>query len=89
MTSISGTGFGGLPTFGNREIKGTFRLRDGETNMLAGLIRDDERQTLNGIPGLRPASIAWPTDVAATLATSEASANIDFLARIGSSPSYR
>ena len=52
VTSISGTGFGGLPTFGNREIITTIRLRDGETNMLAGLIRDDERQSLNGIPGL-------------------------------------
>src|SRR5258706_15614039 len=28
------------------------RLRDGETNMLAGLIRDDERQSLEGVPGL-------------------------------------
>jgi general secretion pathway protein D len=27
-------------------------LKDGETNMLAGLIRDDERQVLSGIPGL-------------------------------------
>jgi general secretion pathway protein D len=52
VTSISGTGFGGLPTFGNREINTTIRLRDGETNMLAGLIRDDERDTLSGIPGL-------------------------------------
>ena len=52
VTSISGTGFGGLPTFGNREIKTVIRLRDGETNMLAGLIRDDERQSLAGIPGL-------------------------------------
>ena len=52
VTSISGTGFGGLPTFGNREIKTMIRLRDGETNMLAGLIRDDERETLAGIPGL-------------------------------------
>ena len=52
VTSISGTGFGGLPTLGNREITGTFRLRDGETNMIAGLIRDDERRTLDGIPGL-------------------------------------
>jgi len=52
ITSISGTGFGGLPTFGNREIKTTIRLRDGETNMLAGLIRDDERDSLDGIPGL-------------------------------------
>ena len=52
VTSISGTGFGGLPTFGNREITTVIRLRDGETNMLAGLIRDDERHSLDGIPGL-------------------------------------
>ena len=45
-------GFGGLPTFGNREITTTIRLKDGETNMLAGLIRDDERTTLSGVPGL-------------------------------------
>ncbi len=52
VTSISGTGFGGLPTFGNREIKNQIRLRDGETSLLAGLIRDDERRQLDGIPGL-------------------------------------
>jgi general secretion pathway protein D len=52
VTSISGTGFGGLPTFGNRLIKTTIRLKDGETNMLAGLIRDDERKAREGIPGL-------------------------------------
>jgi general secretion pathway protein D len=52
VTSISGVGFGGLPTFGNRLVKTTIRLRDGETNMLAGLIRDDERKSLKGIPGL-------------------------------------
>ncbi len=52
LSSISGTGFGGLPTFGNREITTTIRLKDGETNMLAGLIRDDERTVLSGIPGL-------------------------------------
>lgn len=52
VTSISGVGFGGLPTFGNRTVKTTIRLRDGETNMLAGLIRDDERKTHRGIPGL-------------------------------------
>ena len=52
VTSISGSGFGGLPTFGNREISTVIRLRDGETNMLAGLIRDDERKALDGVPGL-------------------------------------
>jgi general secretion pathway protein D len=52
VQSISGTGFNDLPTFGNREINTVIRLRDGETNMLAGLIRDDERRVLEGIPGL-------------------------------------
>lgn len=52
LTSLAGTGFGGLPTFGNREITTTIRLKDGETSMLAGLIRDDERTELAGTPGL-------------------------------------
>jgi general secretion pathway protein D len=52
VSSISGTGFGGLPTFGTRSINTVLRLRDGETNVLAGLIRDDERVVLEGIPGL-------------------------------------
>jgi general secretion pathway protein D len=52
VQSVSGVGFGGLPTFGNREINTVIRLRDGETNMLAGLIRDDERRVVDGIPGL-------------------------------------
>ena len=52
VSNISGTGFGDLPTFGNREINTVIRLQDGETNLLAGLIRDNERQVLEGIPGL-------------------------------------
>ncbi len=52
VSSISGTGFGDLPTFGSRLINTVIRLKDGETNMLAGLIRDNERTVLNGIPGL-------------------------------------
>jgi general secretion pathway protein D len=52
VSSISGSGFGGLPTFGNRYISTVIRLRDGETNLLAGLIRDDERRVLSGIAGL-------------------------------------
>jgi general secretion pathway protein D len=52
VSSVSGTGFGGLPTFGNRTITTTIRLKDGETNMLAGLIRDDERTAGSGVPGL-------------------------------------
>lgn len=52
ISNISGTGYGGLPTFGTRTVSTTIRLRDGETNMLGGLIRDDERTTLEGVPGL-------------------------------------
>jgi general secretion pathway protein D len=52
VSSLSGTGFNGLPTFGNRSISTTIRLRDGETNMLAGLIRDDERRSMSGLSGL-------------------------------------
>jgi len=52
VSSVIGTGFGGLPTFGSRQITTEIRLHDGETNMLAGLIRDDERRTLEGVPGL-------------------------------------
>jgi general secretion pathway protein D len=52
LSNISGKGYGELPTFGNRSVTTTIRLRDGETNMLAGLIRDEERKVLNGVPGL-------------------------------------
>jgi general secretion pathway protein D len=52
VSNVSGTGFNNLPTFGERSISTTIRLKDGETNMLAGLIRDDERRTLAGVPGL-------------------------------------
>ena len=52
VSSVSGEGFGGLPTFASRSISTVIRLRDGETNLLAGLIRDDERHMASGIPGL-------------------------------------
>jgi len=40
------------PVIGTRSIESNIRLRDGETNFLAGLIRTDEGQSENGIPGL-------------------------------------
>jgi general secretion pathway protein D len=55
LTSVSGAGSGvtaGLPTFASRQITSTIRLKDGQTNMLAGLIRDEERTVLAGVPGL-------------------------------------
>lgn len=52
VSSLLGSGFGGLPTFGTRAISTINRLSDGETNLLAGLIRDDDRRVKAGIPGL-------------------------------------
>jgi general secretion pathway protein D len=52
VSNLSGVGFQNLPTFGTRYVDTTIRLRDGETNLLAGLIRDEERTTLDGVPGL-------------------------------------
>ncbi|MDP2229030.1 MAG: hypothetical protein Q8J78_16320 [Moraxellaceae bacterium] len=44
----------GLLTYqiGTRNANTVLRLRDGETQMLAGLIRDDERQSASHIPGI-------------------------------------
>ncbi len=40
------------PIIGTRNIESTIRLKDGETNFLAGLIRTDTSNTETGIPGL-------------------------------------
>ncbi|HEV8335262.1 MAG TPA: cohesin domain-containing protein [Candidatus Polarisedimenticolia bacterium] len=40
------------PIIGTREIETQIRLKDGETNLLAGLIRREERTSLSGVPGL-------------------------------------
>ncbi|HEX2162388.1 MAG TPA: secretin N-terminal domain-containing protein, partial [Thermoanaerobaculia bacterium] len=49
---ISGSGGQQQPRIGTRSIESTIRLRDGETNMIAGLIRTDESDSNIGIPGL-------------------------------------
>lgn len=41
-----------LPSFTSRKVQTTLRLRDGESNLLAGLLREDERRALRGFPGL-------------------------------------
>ena len=40
-----------LPSFTSRKVTTKLRLRDGESNLLAGLLREDERKALTGIPG--------------------------------------
>src|SRR5690606_5829536 len=37
---------------GSRNATTTLRLRDGETQVLAGLIQDEDRRTANKVPGL-------------------------------------
>jgi type II secretory pathway component GspD/PulD (secretin) len=46
--NIAGQGY---PSFGSRKVTTRMRLRDGESNLLAGLLRDDERKSLTGFPG--------------------------------------
>src|SRR5262249_40381989 len=41
-----------LPSFGSRKVKTKLRLRDGESNLLAGLLREGERRLLPGGPGI-------------------------------------
>lgn len=53
IKSLGGEGIGGLPIISTRQIKSLMRLRDGETNLLAGLLKDTERMTFKGIPGLK------------------------------------
>ncbi len=53
VTSIGGSGYADIPIINNREIKNVVRLRDGETQLIAGLIRDEERKIIKGIPGLK------------------------------------
>ncbi|HEV3072839.1 MAG TPA: cohesin domain-containing protein, partial [Thermoanaerobaculia bacterium] len=40
------------PTISTRTFDTTIRLQDGETNLLAGLLRTDDTKTSTGIPGL-------------------------------------
>jgi general secretion pathway protein D len=52
LSSLGAAGYNGLPTFGQRNVTTSIRLKDGETNILAGLIREDERTEHETIPGL-------------------------------------
>jgi general secretion pathway protein D len=48
-TNIAGQN---LPSFLSRKVITKLRLRDGESNLLAGLLREDERRALRGFPGV-------------------------------------
>ncbi len=49
LSVISG---GFQPTLGRRQVTTTLRLKNGETNVIAGLLTNDERKSLAGIVGL-------------------------------------
>jgi type II secretory pathway component GspD/PulD (secretin) len=40
------------PSFTSRQVQTHLRLREGEANLLAGLVRTDNTRTLSGLPGL-------------------------------------
>jgi len=40
------------PTFNSRKVTTRLRMREGESNLLAGLLREDERTSLKGFPGI-------------------------------------
>lgn len=46
-----------LPSFSNRKVSTTLRLRDGESNLLAGLIKEEDIKSLTGLPGVT--KIPW------------------------------
>jgi general secretion pathway protein D len=52
IKSVGGTGVADIPIISTREIKNVIRLKDGETNLLAGLLKDEERMSAKGIIGL-------------------------------------
>lgn len=41
-----------LPSFGTRKAQTKLRMRDGESNLLAGLIKEEDRRTDQGFPGV-------------------------------------
>jgi general secretion pathway protein D len=46
--NVAGTNY---PSFGTRKVSTRLRLRDGESNLFSGLLREDERKSLSGFPG--------------------------------------
>jgi general secretion pathway protein D len=41
-----------LPVFGLRNVNNVVRLRDGETNVVGGLISEEDRKAVSGFPGI-------------------------------------
>jgi len=52
IDAIAGGTMAGQPIFTSRNVQTKIRLANGETNLLAGLIKTEKRDALTGIPGL-------------------------------------
>jgi general secretion pathway protein D len=55
ISSVTGqSNIGGIsqPTIGQRKITNEVRLREGEANLMGGMLEDSETKSLTGIPGL-------------------------------------
>ncbi len=55
ISSVTGnTNIGGItqPIIGQRKIEHTVRLREGEANLMGGMLEDSQTKNLTGIPGL-------------------------------------
>ncbi|HEX9081882.1 MAG TPA: secretin N-terminal domain-containing protein, partial [Holophagaceae bacterium] len=52
VTTLKSGSTPGRPDLGSREIKTSARLRDGETAIFGGLLKDEEQKSLQGIWGL-------------------------------------
>ncbi|MFC2160365.1 cohesin domain-containing protein [Acidobacteriota bacterium] len=53
IKSLGETGYADIPIITTREVSNVIRLKDGETNLLAGLLKDEERKTMRGIAGIK------------------------------------
>ncbi len=70
ISSVTGTSnIGGIsqPVIGQRKIEHEVRLKEGEANLLGGMLEDTQTKSLTGIPGLSQIPILkylfWQTDV--------------------------
>src|SRR5437762_7290564 len=55
ISSVTGTSnIGGIsqPVIGQRKIEHVVRLREGEANLMGGMLEDSQTKSLSGIPGL-------------------------------------
>lgn len=41
-----------LPSFTSRKVQTVLRLRDGESNLLAGLLKEEDKKNIQGLPGI-------------------------------------